>query len=307
MSLRCQLRLHNSAQKRLERASHHHPGCTIIERQDDVRYLQLHVFNEYGQKVTAFFNIDKWLQNMDSHLPGIPWQQVPLSYLTRWLNTLQLSFWVEEIIWTVEHISLPAQVLPDKLLSLPAEPCDILCLDWPRLSPESSETGIYLSQIPLILRYVLGNSQIPLSALIDLEPGDLLIIRCQSQCLTIGQYKLFSFSYQGNDEVIVEQSIFDNQQSDRAEEECLLDWKNLPVDIEFVLDSNPITLEKLNDIDVGSTLLVSSNAEQRIKIYLNRKFFALGELVALEEGGLAVEINQINIYPEDKKSHADAE
>lgn len=307
MSLRSQLRLSNSTQMMLERARHHYPGREVIETNSEARYLQLQLSDEYSRSVSAFFDVELWLQNMDSHLPGIPWQHVPLRYLTRWLNTLQLSFMVEGVIWTVENITLPEQPVPTRLLSLTAEPCAVLCLEWPSQVEEQNKTGMSLSELPLRLRYVLGKSQAPLSVLNDLVPGDLLVIRQQSYYLTVGNQKLFSFSYQGNDEVTVEQSIFDNQHQEYMEEEHLLDWTKLPVDIEFVLDSHAITLGKLNNIDTGSVLPVSSGAEQRIKIYLNRKFFALGELVALEGGGLAVEVGQINMRPENQMSEPDAE
>lgn len=307
MSLWSQLRLSDSTQMKLDRTRHYYPGREVIETQIATRYLQVQLIDEDNRQATAFFCVDLWLQNMDNHLPGIPWQQVPLSYLARWLNTLQLSFLIEEIVWTVENIILPEQPVPARLLSLTAEPCTILCLDWPSHSTEESKTGISFSQLPLTLRYVLGKSQVPLSLLADLVPGDLLMIRQPSYYLAIGQYNLFNFSYQGNDKIMVEKFILANQQPEHTEEEHLLDWTKLPVDIEFVLDSNTITLEKLNHIDIGSALPVSSGAEQRVKIYLNRKFFALGELVALESGGLAVEINHINIRPESQMSDPDAE
>ena len=307
MSLRSQLRMSDSQFLILERARHDFPGREIIETQTESRYLQLQLRNEDNQQATAFFSVDLWLEKMNSHLPEIPWQEVPSDYLIRWLNSLQLSFLVENIIWAVENISQPVQPMPARLLSLTAEPCSILCLNWPSHSIEDSSSGINLSQLPLNLRYVLGISQAALSVLVDLVPGDLLVIRQRSFCLAIEQCNLFSFSYQGNDEVIVENFIFDSQSSEQAEEEHLLDWTKLPVDIEFVLDNNTITLEQLNDINIGSTLPVSMNAEQRIKIYLNRKFFALGELVALEGGGLAVEVNQINMRLENKMSISDVE
>ncbi len=307
MSLRSQLRISDSMYQNLERARHDYPGREVIETQADTRYLQLQLVNEDSRQATAFFSIDLWLENMNSHLPDIPWQDIPLNYLIRWLNTLQLNFLVEDIIWTVENINQPGQPVPARLLALTAEPCTILCLDWPGHSKDESRTGINLSQLPLNLRYVLGTSQAALSVLVDLLPGDLLIIRQPSYYLAVGQCNLFSFSYQGNDEVIVEKIIFDSQSPEQAEEEHLLDWTKLPVDIEFVLDNKTITLGQLDDINIGSTLPVSVDAEQKIKIYLNRKFFALGELVALEGGGLAVEINQINMRSENKMSIPDVE
>lgn len=307
MNLRRQLRLSSSTQTLLERSRHHYPGRVVIERQVDTRYLQLQMEDEFNRQATAFLDIDCWLQNMDSHLPGMPWQHVPLSYLIRWLNTLQLSFLVEEVIWTVERITQPEKTMPNKLLSLMAEPCGILCIDWPSQPEERVDAGIQISRLPLNLRYILGSSQIPLSELTELVVGDLLLIKDPLCYLAIGQYKLFSFIYQGNDEVIVKESIFDNQQPERREEEHLLDWTKLPVDIEFVLDSNVITLGEINNIDVNSLIPVSSGSEQRIKIFVNRKLFAFGELVALEEGGLAVEVNKINMRPENKMDHHDVD
>lgn len=305
MSLRSRLRMTDSMYLNLERARHDYPGREIIETQAETRYLQLQLIDEDRRQATAFFSIDLWLENMNSHLPDIPWQQIPSDYLIRWLNTLQLSFLAENIIWTVENISQPVQPIPHRLLAITAEPCTILCLDWPSDTKEESRTGISLSQLPLNLRYVLGVSQAELSVLVELVPGDLLLIKQRSYCLAIGQFNLFSFSYQGNEEVIVENFIFDGQQPEQAEEEHLFDWTKLSVDIEFVLDNSTITLEQLDNINIGSSLPVSVDAEQKIKIYLNRKLFALGELVALEGGGLAVEINKINMHPENKASFTD--
>ncbi|MBS0846924.1 FliM/FliN family flagellar motor switch protein [Citrobacter sp. JGM124] len=305
MNLRQYLRVSNLKHSRFKHVLHCNPGRVIIETQTDIRYLQLKMIDEYNRQVTAFFDIDSWLHSMDSHLPGIPWQQVPLGYLASWLNTLQLSFLVEGILWTVEHVSMLQQPIPSTLVSLIADPCTILCADWPGESNDSYGNRIPLFWLPLTLNYVLGTSKIPLSVLTKLISGDLLLIKKQQCSLDIGGKKLFTFNYQGNEGIIVTQSNIVNVQPSRGEEEHLLDWTNLPVDLEFVLDSHVITLGDLNNITAGSMLPVSTDAEQKIKIYLNRKFFATGELVALESGGLAVEINQINMSPENKTSHPD--
>lgn len=307
MNLRSQLRLRHSKQIILEQAQHGYTGRKIVEMLHGVRYLQLHLVDESDQSATAFFDVDLWLNKMDKHLPGIPWQQVPRGYLARWLNTLGLSFFIEDKIWNVEEISLPEQQLPRKLLSLVAEPCAIYCNDWPIQATTESRIGISLELIPLRLRYVLGKTQLPLSELVSLVSGDLLIIRDTESYLAIGQYNLFNFSYQGNDDIMVKEPVFNNQEVECQEEGHLLDWTKLPVELEFVLDSNTITLGELNDISIGNILSVNTGSEQKVKIYLNRKFFAVGELVALEEGGLAVEVHQINIQQNRKLSEPDAE
>lgn len=307
MTLRSQLRLRNATQIMLEKACHQYPGREIVDIRKEARYLELALTDEQGQLACAFFDVDQWLESMDEHLPGIPWQDVPDRYLAGWLKTLQLNFMVEETIWIVSNVRLPEQELPEKLLSLPAEPCPILCAEWPAGGAQSVHSGLHPGEIPLTMRYILGDIRLPLSQLCQLVPGDLLLLRQPAGYLAVGQQRLFRISYQGNDEVIVEQPIFENMQSELAEEEHLLDWSNLPVDIEFVLDSRAVTLGVLNGLDTGSVLPVTAGAEQQIKIYLNRKFFATGELVALEGGGLAVEVREINKQTEQPMSNADAE
>jgi len=307
MTLRSRLRLHNVTQTMLEKARLHYPGREVVKIKKEGRYLELSLADTQGRSTRGFFDVEQWLENMDEHLPGIPWQDVPECYLARWLNTLQLNFMIEETLWTVSNVHLAKQSLPERLLSLPAEPCPILCADWPVEGGQTGYRGRDLSELPLTLRYILGSIRLPLSQLCELVPGDLLLLRQPQSYLVIGQKKLFHISYQGNDEVIVEQPIFEDLQAELAEEEYLLDWANLPVDIEFVLDSSAVTLGALNHLDTGSILPVKAGAEQRIKIYLNRKFFAIGELVALEGGGLAVEVRQINKQTEQPMSDADAE
>lgn len=299
MNLRSQLRIFDPIHADLERVCQHHSGREVIATQEGTLYLQLLLVDENARQANAFFSIELWFKNMANYLPAIPWQQVPCDYLIQWLNTLQLNFLVEDSIWTVENVSKPEKIIPAKLLALTAEPCTLFCLDWPSNESENSVIGSSYSQIPLNLRYVVGTSQVKLSELSELVIGDLILIRQQSSYLAIGQSKLFSFCYQENDEVIVEKYIFDDRPSELLEEEHVLDWSKLSVDVEFVLDNKIITLGQLDDINVGSILPVSAGAEQKIKIYLNRKFFALGELVAIENGGLAVEINKINIIQDN--------
>lgn len=294
MSLHHHLRLRNAVQTRLELLRDQFQGSQLIDILPDCHYLQLWLSNEHGEKAEAFLDIDMWLQEMDMHLPGIPWQQVPLSYLVRWLNNLELNFLVTDRVWDVRRIVLPSDELPEKLLSLPSQPCPLLCIDWPCHSGERINTGISPGLLPFTLRYVLGRSRLPLSELVELATGDLLLIKDDSPTLSVGPHRLFHMHYSEKNEVIVEEPFIVSQEAFRAEEEILLEWSKLPVDMEFVLDNVTVTLAELEDIRPGAALPVRPGAEQKIRIYLNRKLFAFGELVALEGGGLAVEVNQLN-------------
>lgn len=307
MSLRQHLRLRNQEQTVLEQMQLQHPGSEIVEVKPEERYLHMHMSDEQGEEAGAFINIDSWLQKMDMHLPGIPWQDVPLSYLARWLNNLQLSFLVEEAVWEVQGIALPSEPLPETLLQLPAQPSPLLCLDWPVNNDAAQQEELSLAEVSFSMRYVLGHSQLPLSVLADVAVGDLLMIADYSPSINIGNRRLFSFNHIENQGVIVEESYHDEMDMYHAEEETLLEWTSLPVDIEYVLDSSTVTLAELEDIRPGVALPIASGAEQKIKVYLNRKLFALGELVALESGALAVEVNQINPGKVGESGYSDAE
>jgi len=293
MSLFQHLRMTNRRDGALHRCAARYPQRQVVSPSQQARYLSLQLANASQQQTSAYIDIDTWLQSMDAHLPGIPWQQVPLSYLVRWLNSLQLSFFIEDEAWNVIQVSLLENVLPKKLLSLAAKPCGILSDSWPTGGDRQLKLSPVLLTLPFALRYQLGSSQMALSDLASIKPGDLLRIGIFAPGIYIGHYKLFNFKYLESNEVIVEESIMENQGIERREEAILLDWAMLPVDVEFVLDSTTLSLHEIDAIDVGTLLSLKPDIEKKVRVYLNRKLFAQGELVLLEEGGLAVEVNQI--------------
>lgn len=178
MSLRSHLRKLDGRQLRLELLRNHHLGSEFAEFSGQERYLQVQLEDKQGSGAQAWLSVDAWLEYMDVHLPDIPWSEVPLNYLARWLNHLELSFLVEEQVWDAVHIALPASALPEKALALPAEPCQLLCLDW----PQSGESALHIptisaNQVPFQLNYLLGYSQLSLVQLADVAAGDLLLIK----------------------------------------------------------------------------------------------------------------------------------
>ncbi|CCG87070.1 FliM/FliN family flagellar motor switch protein [Erwinia piriflorinigrans] len=308
MKLRSGLRLKKEEKCGLELLKNHHPESEIREVELEGRYLRIFLYDENDLHNEALLNVDTWLQETDNKLPGIPWRQVPLNYLMRWLKGMQLSFILKSRVWNVGRIELPPTVLPKKMLCLPAQPCSLLCLEWSAGdNPILNALHLKKYRIPFIVDVVLGYSQLPVSQFIDVAKGDLLLIQHQSGYLKIGTKKLFLLNIDNNIEVVVQEKFTDIEDSYRNEEETLLRWSELPVEIEFVLDSRYFTLAELDVIYPGMTLSLNQNAEQRVKIYLNRKLFARGELVALENGNLAVEINQVNTFPSDAKDISDVE
>lgn len=294
MSLRGHLRKLDRHQLTLELLRNYHPGSEIAGFSEQERYLQVQLEDKQGSWAQAWLSVDAWLGYMDVHLPDIPWSAVPLNYLARWLNNLELSFLIEEKVWDAVQITLPAGALPEKALAIPAEPCQLLCLDWPRRGDRALHVpAISANRVPFQLNYVLGYSQLSLAQLVDVAAGDLLLIKQNLPHLAVGDRRLFKLSYYPNQEVIVDEQLEEHYQ-EYYEDEVLHDWTFLPVNIEFVLDGQTITLAELDTITSGTSLALTPQAEKNIKIYLNKRLFARGELVALENGTLAVEVNHVN-------------
>ncbi|HFT1247922.1 TPA: FliM/FliN family flagellar motor switch protein [Escherichia coli] len=294
MNLQDHLSRRDSRLQALRMLQYQHLGSEITTFMPETRYLHLFLNEEHGYQSQAWLDVDVWLDTMDVHLPDIPWGEVPLDYLAHWLHSLQLCFLFEERVWHVEKITVNRHPVSGHALLLPAEPCPLLCLDWPHEEQSTTVSQVIIAeQIPFQLQVVLGYSQLALSELAGVIPGDLLLIKQTDPHLAIGQRRLYRLSYYSHQEVIVEE-----QSTERDEiylgEEHLHELVNLPVEIKFVLDGQTVALKELESIGPGTTLALPPEAEQNLKIFFNKKLFARGELVALENGSLAVEVNHIN-------------
>lgn len=295
MSLRRHLRKRCEDQQKLLQLHNRLPGSEISHPEPDARYLPVRLSNENHSQAQAWFDVDAWLTQMSLHLPAIPWKEVPVDYLANWLARLGLNFYFAETVWSVEAITPAVADLPPAALLLSADPCPLWCLEWPEAPLERHRPpGIPAWFIPYPLQFSLGCSQLSLSQLMDVASGDLLLIKRPGAYLTIGARRIYRVSYTLNQEVIVEEQFVEYEEAYRDEDETLYEWASLPVEIEFVLDGGRVTLVELEDIRPGAALPLPQDAEKNMKIYLNKKLFARGELVALNNGALAVEVNHVN-------------
>lgn len=307
MSLRDHLRLSDAHQQRLAVLRHRYPTGEVIKTNPETRYLQIHLQNEQQEQAQAWFDADRWLRAMDVQLPAIPWKEVPSDYLAGWLNRLQLSFYCEEAVWAAQAITVSATEMPEYALCLPAEPCPLWCLGWPNEERVPPLSNVPAQAIPFRLQVTLGHSWLSLQQLAGLSEGDLLLMTTPSAFLSVGQQRLYHITHYKNQEVRVGEPFTEQQETYREEEEALFEWGVLPVQVEFVLDGQNVTLAELETIVPGMALPVSQGAEQNMKIYLNKKLFARGELVALESGALAVEVRQVNAGLTSEMDSSDAE
>lgn len=295
MSLRRYLRKRDEDQQTLMQLHNRLPGSELAHPALNARYLPLRLRDENDNRAYAWFDVDGWLAQMKLHLPAIPWKDVPVDYLASWLTGIGLNFYLADRVWSVAEVKPKTADLPTVALRLPADPCPLWCLDWPEETAyQHAAPGIPLWLIPFRLQFSLGRSRLSVSQLIGIVAGDLLLIKQPAAYLTIGTRRLYHVSYTLNQEVIVEEQFAEYEEETRQEDEKLYEWADLPVEIEFVVDGSNVTLVELGEIRQGSALPLPRDAEKNMKIYLNKQLFARGELVALENGTLAVEVNHVN-------------
>ncbi|MCW2478382.1 FliM/FliN family flagellar motor switch protein [Candidatus Symbiopectobacterium sp. NZEC135] len=272
------------------------PGSEIVLPSPSRRYLSLDLADEEQNEARAWVDADEWAAASGCELPGIAWEQVPLGYLSRWLCHHQPDWSVANKRWVIQQVAIPEDSLPGSLIRIPARPCSLLCCDWPKNQDQALLISRpWLEHLPFSLRYMLGRTRLPLAQLVTMVTGDLMRIEHYDPMLLIEHYPIAHFYLTQDLEVFVEEFyIADSDDALREEDEITFEWMNLPINIEFVLDNVTLTVGELDDLQPGAQLPLNSNAEKKIRIYLNRKLFARGELVVLDDGSLAVEVNSMN-------------
>lgn len=296
MNLRDRLRQRSRQVSAVQENIMHVPGSEIALPSTSRRYLSLDLIDEEQNCAHAWVDADEWAATSGSELPGIAWEQVPLDYLSRWLCHHQSEWWVADKRWIIQHASIPSASLPASVTRLPGKPCSLLCCVWPENQDETLLISRpWLEKLPFTLCYMLGNSRLTLVQSVGIAEGDLIRIEYYDPMLLIERCPIAHFCLTQDLEVFVEEYyIADSDDALREEEEMTFEWMNLPVNVEFVLDMVTFTVEELDSLKPGAQLPLNSHAEKKIRIYLNRKLFARGELVVLDDGSLAVEVNSMN-------------
>ncbi|AHF78186.1 Type III secretion apparatus [Sodalis praecaptivus] len=267
------------------------------------RYLQVTLENEHGQCQEGFVDITDWLAAQRAALPGMPWREIPLDYLCPLLQESVGSVALYGQTWTLRAVRAPSTPLPAQWLTLPVEEFTLHVSDWPvEAYPEAQAAGAELSLLPFELRCVLGRSRLPAVELAKLDTGDLLVITQPEMYLAVNGRAIFSCHQAQSKEIIVDNVIDPSIEDTQAQHTLpLFDWSRVPVTVEFVLEAKSYPLAELDNLQPGTAFDLSENVEKNIKIFLNQQLVGQGELVALADDRLAVEITKLNTFKSDKE------
>jgi len=162
------------------------------------------------------------------------------------------------------------------------------------------------SALPLTLRLVIGYSTISCKLLKKVAAGDILFINRQANKLicakaTIGSFYRTEegFMYEDFDEEgMMEDEYLLEEEEPEEEMPRLMHRDKIKLNLEFVLQQERLTLDKVESFFQGQILPCRPEAEKNMLITVNGMAIARGELVWLEDRP-GVEI--LEIYPEAKK------
>lgn len=300
MSLQAALRTIDRRIAYLAKLKSHHPNSVIVVPGKNQRYAKIVIVDKVGVTEEVYVDIDMLLQKIDIGLPEVPWCSVPFNVIINFLEGIHFDFSINGSTWSVQTIIESTDHVDVHALLVSAHPCPIYCLSW---GGEGDVNDIVhrpdILSLPFNIKYVLGSTHLALSELVNVSKGDLILIKNNHHTINIEHKRFFSFNYVNDQEIIVEDLHQDANHALQSEAEVFFKWTELPVNIEFTLDQQTITLRELDALKTGVILKITPDAKNTIRVYANRKLFAIGELVALEDDSLAVEINALSVTSHD--------
>lgn len=267
------------------------PGSRWVQAETGRRYLVIELENDLYERASGWVDVDGWLEQEHGPLAGVAWEAVPLHYLARWLREKCRFFYVDDVVWRVSALTRPEGPLPERLAAVPAMPCPVLCQAWPDMY---NGHALPVSLIPFTLECMLGYTYLPIREMSGVGVGDLIGIENIAPVLSVSSRPLFHFSINKEMEVYVDKPFYADPEDDIPDEaEEVFEWETLPVKVEFLLGRPRLMLGSIQDMQPGTRIDLGPEAEKKVEILLNRKLFGYGELVAIEDGRLAVEVNAL--------------
>jgi type III secretion protein Q len=170
--------------------------------------------------------------------------------------------------------------------------------DIPSCSAQSSHLPAWLSDFPLPVRMVVGRGRLQPGELECLAAGDVLLITERTQHLSMAErcIGLFTLAKEGF-HVEFNASHLPTQVSAQRQEPATATHdmdalRDLPVELEFVLQETVYRLGELSNLQSGQVLALQAGAQTSVQVRANGQVLAVGELVQWEDG-LGVELHTL--------------
>lgn len=168
----------------------------------------------------------------------------------------------------------------------------------PPPSAESNPLPAWLSDFPLPVSMVVGKGRLQPGERECLATGDVLVITERTQHLSMAERRIGSFTLtEEGFHVEFNASHLPTQGSAQRREPAPATQgrdvlRELPVELEFVLQETVCHLSELSNLQSGQVLALQAGAQTSVQVRANGQVLAVGELVQWE-GGLGVELHTL--------------
>ncbi|WP_109419965.1 FliM/FliN family flagellar motor switch protein [Proteus terrae] len=262
-----------------------------------------HYFKIKGNNTLgSFTGIVEVGQVMDKIYPEkkIDWELIPEAYLhtlfSQKCSQILLPFSKEPMSLMIDNICLGEQ----ENFSYPiinTEVGDIFICSF----EQNYEWALSLkNKISAIAQFQFGKSTMSFSLLKTLSLGDIVLIDSMDFSLILGEKKWMSYQWQeGENTVVLDEKLFTHETEHEvlAEDTEMSLQKNIelkgvqsiPVTLSFLLASQVMLLDQIEELSPGQQITLPDNALRHITLIANGVAIAQGELIKIGER-FAVEI-----------------
>ncbi|WP_323117700.1 type III secretion system cytoplasmic ring protein SctQ [Burkholderia alba] len=252
----------------------------------------------------GWVDVDDLMRLCHPSLGALAWRAFDRRYVSDWLSgpAAAAALPAPPDGWTRARLA--------EFVEAPPRPAPLLCFDAPdraralfRAFPHEALAPRVVADVgalPLVMRFVIGETRLPLALLPAVAPGDALLVRAPRNVVRIGARALCEFRWEG--ETIMLNERIDDEADDEwtAVDEPvdadpgappLFDVEALPVTLEFTLHHERVTVARLAGCHAGMVLPLGGTPGE-VTIRANGQPFGRGELIQVGER-LAVEVTSL--------------
>lgn len=243
------------------------------------------------QRWQGWLKLRDWLEYAAPELADLALSADLDKYVVQWLAAVEqpLVLPIPELAYHRLYLGTPVMgdALPQRpMLRVKGEHGPL----WLERVPENDSDEIRMpAGLSWPVRFVIGDSQVSLALLGRIGQGDVLLI--SAPVSEVRCYTRMLATYQQSEEGITMEYQESQDEYEYDDVPTVHNMRQLPVQLEFVLHNQRLTLAELQAMYQGQLLRLPTDAEFHVEIRVNGASVGHGELVQLD-GQLGVEVNK---------------
>ncbi|MEJ5301179.1 MAG: type III secretion system cytoplasmic ring protein SctQ [Thermodesulforhabdaceae bacterium] len=170
-----------------------------------------------------------------------------------------------------------------------------------RLSRLPREKTYFTRSIPFFVRFVVGETILPLEELKNLEVGDVIFVERDygignGRLLIVSEGNLFWGEYGDDGKIVVvkkKELVMSDEEKSKEVKPEQISLRDVEVEVQFSVGRKTMTLEELENIGEGYIFTLETPLSRIVTILVNRRPVGFGELVEVD-GRVGVRVTELN-------------